>query len=442
MMQPDMSNHPSNHKPTPKEPTMPDTTTTTDTTTDTDTGYFAMPSPRIYVKELLARIGEMKLPAAATKNGAYYVAHYADNKRPTIQMLNDGLRVTSRPQWSAQVDHPDHVAMIGAAGLAKVKKLKPEWITLLALETPADAPINVHQAPQVQVTTDSGVTFTSHTHPGTGNGVHHIDQYRNPDERTQTDPAPHLYDIPRGYWQQMGGVVDATSTDDSRPILTGMLFQARQEDNGPHTFTMVGTDSYRLAAAEIRQEQPHSPPAAPLDGWIIDRKMLAPAAKAYEAYNKTKATIVRPLIYLWEREARLDVGPISYEARTIEGTYPSWRGLIPEDGAPYDIPVDGPDIAAAIKTWSAMKDGGNEGSPLLFAEGYAVFDEVSTPTPNITNLPTEGVQFNPGYFVASAQGLPAGTRAYGHDSLRPWLAVAEIVGVTVSRLVMPVRVSR
>jgi DNA polymerase-3 subunit beta len=107
-------------------------------------------------------------------------------------------------------------------------------------------------------------------------------------------------------------VVPAASSDDARPILTGVLMAA--EGNG---LRLVATDSYRLAVRDLEG-------SAVLDE---GQTVLVPSRALRE--------LVRALGYgevtlrLGEREATFEVGLTRVTTRLIEGEFPNYRGLIP-----------------------------------------------------------------------------------------------------------------
>lgn len=107
-------------------------------------------------------------------------------------------------------------------------------------------------------------------------------------------------------------VVPAASSDDARPILTGVLMAA--EGNG---LRLVATDSYRLAVRDLEG-------SAVLDE---GQTVLVPSRALRE--------LVRALGYgevtlrLGEREATFEVGSTRVTTRLIEGEFPNYRGLIP-----------------------------------------------------------------------------------------------------------------
>ncbi len=127
-------------------------------------------------------------------------------------------------------------------------------------------------------------------------------------------------------------VVTAASGDDSRPILTGVLLAA--EDDG---LRFVATDSYRLAMRD-------------LPGTSIlkrDQTVLVPS-RALEAVNRLLGGAEDLTIILGDKEALFSIGEFKIITRLIEGEYPNYRGLIPDDH-PNTLSVSRDEMIDAIK---------------------------------------------------------------------------------------------
>ncbi len=128
------------------------------------------------------------------------------------------------------------------------------------------------------------------------------------DERFIELPADDLVDAFRQ-------VVTAASTDDSRPVLTG-VYAAAEADG----LRLVATDSYRLAMRDISG-------AAEV---LADGQSVLIPGRALSELNRLLARGDRVRIHLGEREARFEVPGARLSTRLLEGTFPNYRGLIPE----------------------------------------------------------------------------------------------------------------
>lgn len=112
--------------------------------------------------------------------------------------------------------------------------------------------------------------------------------------------------------EALSQVVPAASSDDARPILTGVLMAA--EDGG---LRLVATDSYRLAVRDL------------------EGKAVLEEGQSVLVPSRALRELVRALgdgdvtLRLGEREATFEVGTTRVTTRLIEGEFPNYRGLIP-----------------------------------------------------------------------------------------------------------------
>jgi DNA polymerase-3 subunit beta len=110
-------------------------------------------------------------------------------------------------------------------------------------------------------------------------------------------------------------VVRAASSDDARPVLTGVLMAA--EDPG---LRLVATDSYRLAVRDL-------PGASVLrEG----QKVLIPSRALTELQRLAGSESASDVtLRLGEHDATFEVGEVRLTTRLIEGEFPNYRQLIP-----------------------------------------------------------------------------------------------------------------
>ena len=107
-------------------------------------------------------------------------------------------------------------------------------------------------------------------------------------------------------------VVRAASTDDARPVLTGVVLVA--EDDG---LKMVATDSYRLAVRDL-------PPTSILEA---GQKVIVPGRALRELERLLDDDELQ--IRLGEREVVFEVGSVRLTSRLIEGDPYDYRKLLP-----------------------------------------------------------------------------------------------------------------
>ena len=116
-----------------------------------------------------------------------------------------------------------------------------------------------------------------------------------------------------GLAEALRQVVRAASTEDSRPILTGVLMAA--EGSG---LRLVSTDSYRLAVRDL----------AGLGVFAADQKVLVPS-RALNELGRVLTGSDQVALRLGRHDATFSVGHVTLTTRLIEGEFPNYRQLIP-----------------------------------------------------------------------------------------------------------------
>lgn len=109
-------------------------------------------------------------------------------------------------------------------------------------------------------------------------------------------------------------VVRAASTDNDRPVLTGVLMAATETG-----LRLVATDSYRLAVRDL--------PGSTVLG--AGQKVLLPSRALAELQRLLVGAGHEVSLRLGEFEAHFEVGPTRLTTRLLEGDYPNYAGLIP-----------------------------------------------------------------------------------------------------------------
>jgi len=108
-------------------------------------------------------------------------------------------------------------------------------------------------------------------------------------------------------------VVAAASSDDSRPILTGVLLTPVEAG-----LRLVATDSYRLAVSDI-------PGASILEG---DQSVLVPS-RALAEVRRVVGDAPELTLRLGESDAAFAIDGLVVTTRLIDGDFPKYEGLIP-----------------------------------------------------------------------------------------------------------------
>jgi DNA polymerase-3 subunit beta len=226
-------------------------------------------------------------------------------------------------------------------------------------------------------------------------------------------------------------VVSAASTDDSRPILTGVLMAA--EANG---LRLVATDSYRLAVRDL-----------PGTSFLSEGQSVLVPSSALKELNRVLGQADEVTLRLGERDAAFQLGSVHLTTRLIEGEFPPYRNLIPAQ-QPNRLTVSREGLLEAVRRVRVVASDPSTPVRLTMREDglelHATAQDIGNASEQL-DAKYEGaeltVAFNPEYLLA---GLDAATgdevTLETVDALKPALLrtidVAEFL-----YLLMPVRVS-
>ncbi|MCB1257774.1 MAG: DNA polymerase III subunit beta [Microthrixaceae bacterium] len=226
-------------------------------------------------------------------------------------------------------------------------------------------------------------------------------------------------------------VVRAASSDDSRPILTGVLIAAEAEG-----VRMVATDSYRLAVRDLP-----SGTAALREG----ESVLVPS-RALSELSRIMKQAEEIVLVLGQRDASFEAGSIRLTTRLIEGDFPNYRGLIPQS-QPNQLTVDRLAFLDAVRRVRLMAQ---EGSPIrvnLSSESVELratnveMGEASEAVDAVYVGDEITVAFNPDYLIDGIEITPGDEITLNTvDELKPAL-IRPVGDDELLYLLMPVRVS-
>jgi DNA polymerase-3 subunit beta len=224
-------------------------------------------------------------------------------------------------------------------------------------------------------------------------------------------------------------VVRAASTDEARPILTGVLLAA--EEAG---LRMVATDSYRLAVRDLEGQQVLG----------SGEKVLVPG-RALSELQRLIGGGDDLVMRLGDRDAAFEVGGTKLTTRLIEGEFPNYRQLIPASH-PNVLTVEREPLLEAIRRVKILA---RDATPVRLQMGgdtlrlTAITQDVGNASEELdaTYAGTElTVAFNPDYFAAGVEACSTDSITLSTlDALKP--AVVRGVGAEdYLYLLMPVRV--
>lgn len=230
-------------------------------------------------------------------------------------------------------------------------------------------------------------------------------------------------------------VVRAASSDDSRPILTGVLMAARGDG-----LRLVATDSYRLALRDLPEAQ------------VLNegQQVLVPS-RALEELSRILEPSKTVTMRLGEREVTFEVSDDEHVAqvtcRLIAGDFPSYQPLIP-DSHENRLEVDRVALLDGTRRLRLLARDTN--APVRISlrpdsiELTAISQDVGSASEEVDatyeGTPTT-VAFNPDYLIEGLEAVGGETvELVRLDALKP--AVLRIPGQTeFLYLLMPVRVS-
>ena len=224
-------------------------------------------------------------------------------------------------------------------------------------------------------------------------------------------------------------VVRAASTDEARPILTGVLLTA---ENGG--LRMVATDSYRLAVRDLAEHQVLG----------ADQKVLVPG-RALSELQRLVGAGEELTMRLGDRDATFEVGDTRLSTRLIEGEFPNYRQLIPTSH-PNTLTVEREPLLEAIRRVKILA---KDATPVRLQMGgdtlrlTAITQDVGNASEEL-DATYEGtdltVAFNPEYFASGVEACSSDSITLSTlDALKP--AVVRGVGNDdYLYLLMPVRV--
>lgn len=226
-------------------------------------------------------------------------------------------------------------------------------------------------------------------------------------------------------------VVRAASSDDARPILTGVLMTAEEG-----RLRLVATDSYRLAVRDL------SGPEVLREG----QKVLVPS-RALVELQRLLSSGHEVTLRLGEHDATFDVAGVRLTTRLIEGEFPNYRQLIPS-AYPNRLIVAKDALLFALRRVKLLVRDAT--TPVRIALRSDVID-LTVVTNDVGQASEEvdakfegtemTVAFNPAYLIDGVEAI-AGDDVLLEtiDALRP-AVVRATEGEDYLYLLMPVRVS-
>lgn len=235
--------------------------------------------------------------------------------------------------------------------------------------------------------------------------------------------------------EMINETVIAVSTQESRPILTGIHFTI--EDN---KLSAVATDSHRLSQRIITLPESIKMP----EDIIIPGKSLLELARMLDDDIKTIT------LQISENQALFTFDETLFYSRLLEGLYPDTSRLIPKESS-TEMEFEAPEFLASIERASLLSHAGRNNVVKLTIDAGSQKVIISGDSPEVGNVEEEVVtknvtgedleiSFNPDY-------LKDALRSFGHTSikmaftsaLRPFTLVPTEDQENFIQLITPVR---
>ena len=232
-------------------------------------------------------------------------------------------------------------------------------------------------------------------------------------------------------------VARAASSDDGRPVLTGV-----QLDASGGTLTAAATDSYRLAVRSVAFDE------------AVEGLALVPARSLQEAAKAAGEVGGSVTIVLEEGQVSFLFGDRRLTTKLIEGSFPNYRALLP-DAHETSVVVDRTGLSEALQRVAIVAMGqANTPVTLHFGDGSVDLQATNQEMGDAAEaLPAEidgeglSISFNPAFLLAGLEATGTGQiRIELRDGLKP--AVLKPVADSdderiddLTYLLMPMRVN-
>ena len=268
-----------------------------------------------------------------------------------------------------------------------------------------------------------------------GSATFHIRTLRAEDFPPFPDPDPGSnVSIPVGsFIHTATKVAGSASRDETRPVLTGILVSASDEE-----LSMVATDSYRLSVKETKL------PSALSSGFEVN--VPARALQELARLGTAAAEDEDLRVSVLQNQVVFTLGKVILSSRLIDGQFPNYRQLLPESFE-HELRVAAGELSEVVRRISLLAQK-NAPLRLAFSPGELT---VSAQTPDVgeasESLPVAfkgeslEIGFNPDFLRDGLEAVEEGDLVLKLISpLRPGL-IESADGEGFRYLIMPIRLN-
>lgn len=148
-------------------------------------------------------------------------------------------------------------------------------------------------------------------------------------------------------------VLFATATNESRPELSGVFISFGHEGAGKSGAVLAATDSYRLAEAIVKLKTP----CEGRKDVIVPQRTLSELSRIISVFKEDVEAPDALDIELSESQIVFRYGAVELTSRTIEGSYPDYRQIIPTTNS-TEVILTRSELSQAVKTVSLFSKTG------------------------------------------------------------------------------------
>jgi DNA polymerase-3 subunit beta len=267
-----------------------------------------------------------------------------------------------------------------------------------------------------------------------GPATFHLRTLRAEDFPTLPTPSPDTrLTLPtEAFVQTVSRVARSASRDETRPVLTGILFSASGQE-----LRMVATDSYRLSVKETAL-------ASPLQGSL---EANVPARALQELVRIAQQAPTDSLaVSVGQNQVVFELGDIVLSSRLIDGQFPNYRQLLPES-VDHELRLSSAELTDVVRRISLLAQ---KNAPLRLSFGEGTLT-ISAQTPDVGEaseaipVPFHGdpfeIGFNPDFLRDGLESIESEELVLKLISpLRPGLIESPDSGDFVY-LIMPIRLN-
>ncbi len=266
-----------------------------------------------------------------------------------------------------------------------------------------------------------------------GTATFHIRTLRLEDFPPLPEPDGEGLEVPGpAFVETVMKVARAASRDETRPVLTGILVSASEQE-----LRMAATDSYRLASKDTQLE---SPLASSFEA-NVPARALQELTRIVQHGNAERISVS-----LRSNQVVFEAAGVVLSSRLIDGQFPNVRALLPE-AYEHELQLSGSEITDVVRRISLLAQK-NAPLRLSFSEGELT---VSARTPDVGEaretvpVPFQGepfeIGFNPEFLRDGLEALEGADVVLKLISpLRPGL-ISAADGSGFQYLLMPIRLN-